>query len=273
MPESSLQFTPFDRDALEKKLEGQLIGRRVVCFDSVGSTNEVAKRFARSAASTGLVVIADQQTRGRGRLKRAWFSPRGAGLWFSIILRPSVHTDRAGLISILAATAVSQAVEAQLKIDVDHKWPNDLLIRGRKFSGILLESEYESNVLRYIVLGIGINANQSESDFPPELLTTATSLRLATGTRVDRETLLIKLLQEIEYQYQLFESRKYDKIVDDWKRKCMHFQQSVLLQHGSEKVPGICHDIDNYGRLVLRQESGRLIFVNSGEMSLVAQTT
>jgi len=181
---------------------GEPLFQRVYCLDETGSTNDVAKAEARAGAPEGTIVIAERQTKGRGRRGRAWESPPGTGLWFSIVLRPPLMAREAPLLALLAAAAVREAVAVATGAPVSIKWPNDVVdAAGRKLCGILVEMEADGERIRHCVVGVGVNVNQAASDFPPELQATASSARMAAGRPVERVPLLQAILRGIAARY------------------------------------------------------------------------
>lgn len=166
---------------IEAGLRTERFGRPVEAHEVIGSTNERAKELARQGAPEGLLVTAEQQTAGKGRLGRPWQTPAGRALALSLLLRPLIPPTLAPRLTLVAAVAVAEAVRAETGLPVGIKWPNDLQIAGRKLCGILTEMEAEIEQVRFVVLGIGLNVNQTLAEFPPELRETATSLRLALG--------------------------------------------------------------------------------------------
>ncbi|MFQ5648466.1 MAG: biotin--[acetyl-CoA-carboxylase] ligase [bacterium] len=249
-------------------LGNKLIGRTLLAFNKLGSSNEVAKRLAKKQASEGTTILAEQQTGGRGRQQKKWFSPPSTGLWFSVILKPQCHLDRLGLISLLACVAVSDAVKSELGLRLAHKWPNDLLSHSRKVCGILIETEFTSQKLSHLVLGIGINVNQMAADFPEELMDTATSLRMETGVLVDRRRLLIAVLRALEKCYLNFLQRRFDLILRKWRDGCPFFQRTISVATDGGRVEGLLEDIDEFGRLCLRLPSERTIVLSVGDILL-----
>lgn len=166
---------------IEAGLKTQRFGRPVEAHEAIGSTNERAKELARQGAPEGLLVTAEQQTAGKGRLGRPWQTPAGRALALSLLLRPLIPPTLAPRLTLVAAVAVAEAVRAETGLPVGIKWPNDLQVAGRKLCGILTEMEAEIEQVRFVVLGIGLNVNQTVAEFPPELRETATSVRLAIG--------------------------------------------------------------------------------------------
>jgi len=180
---------------------GVTIGRDVRVFQETSSTNDIVDKMGRDDVPEGVAVFAESQVKGRGRLGREWVSPPGRGLWFSVLLRPELPPQAATQITIAAATALARAVRARTEVAPEIKWPNDLLVRGRKLCGILTEMSAELDSIRYVVLGIGLNVNFAAEDWPPALRPLATSLLLETGHPVRRAELAAAILRELDGDY------------------------------------------------------------------------
>lgn len=254
----------FDSLFLAEKIATPDLVRDVFAFRSIDSTNNFAKSLARKRAAQGVLVLADEQTHGRGRAGKAWRSPAGKGLWFSLLLHPRTHFEKLGLLSLGAGLAVAQAVEQLYHLQASVKWPNDVLLHKKKFCGILLESEFSPQRLSYLVIGFGVNVNQDQIDLPPELAQNATSIKLQAGRVVDRLALLNAILRAFETVYGQFVRGAFDAIRRQWKnRSCFSAGKISIAVHG-RTFTGTFSDIDEYGRLVLRLEDGTLRVFDSG---------
>jgi len=229
---------------------------RTLTFERVGSTNEVAWEEAEKGAAEWTLVIADEQTGGRGRLSRKWHSPAGLGAWMSVVLRPDVRPSVAPGITMCASLAVAKALRKLHPMSVSLKWPNDVMVKGRKICGILTEMKASGDRVEFVVCGMGINLNQTEEDFTPELREVATSVLLATGHRADREALVAELMRQMEKLYGVFLGRGLQALMGEWRSMCPLFGKIVRITTRGETVEGVFHDIDAGGALVLRLESG-----------------
>src|SRR5205823_4934887 len=178
--------------------DNQVIGRDIQVFQETSSTNDVVEKLARDGVSEGVVVFAESQTRGRGRLGRKWLSPVRKGLWFSVLLRPDLRPQAATQLMVAASTALARAIRQQTGLAAEIKWPNDILLRGRKVAGILTELNAELDHIKYVVLGIGVDVNLNVADFPAELRKLATSLKIETGRNVSRAELAAAILRELD---------------------------------------------------------------------------
>src|SRR6266403_3522744 len=181
-------------DDIKARLKTKLIGSEILVFEETASTNDVVEHLAKSGAREGLVVFAESQTRGRGRRGRAWVSPRGKGLWFSVLLRPTSPTSAASRITVAASVAVARAIRQNCGLDARIKWPNDVMVNGKKLGGVLTELRAEADEILLAILGIGIDVNCQREDFPGELASIATSIELETGSAQDRVALATEVL-------------------------------------------------------------------------------
>lgn len=236
----------------------------------VGSTNNILKQLAGEGAPEGTVVIAEEQTTGRGRLGRAWHTPRSKGIWISILFRPPLAPQEAPFFTLLAACAVARAIKTNLPaLDPGIKWPNDLLLHGRKFCGILTEMKAEADLLHYIVTGIGINVNCKKEDFPEELQTNATSLYLANKKKnVSRQKLARDLLREIDLLYQNFLAAGSMPILTAWREHNITLGRTVEIKTLQGGYQGKALDIDADGALLVEDEHGTIRRFLAGEIAL-----
>ncbi len=259
--------TPLNLEMVSSKLKTTLVGKRFISFNLVGSTNDVAKRLLSAQDVAGTVIVAEQQTRGRGRLQRKWASPQFKGLWFSVILKPQEITKQAGLLSLLACTAVSDAIADTTLLEPEHKWPNDILIQGRKCCGILSEAVFTGEVLDSVVIGIGLNVNQAASDFNAlDSVKIATSLRIELDATVERESLLASVLNRVEYYYQQWLEHSFEQILNSWKNRCKMLSRQVSVKADGGTWSGTLEDFDESGSLCLRLPSGELCRFTTGSI-------
>jgi BirA family transcriptional regulator, biotin operon repressor / biotin---[acetyl-CoA-carboxylase] ligase len=229
----------------------------VIFLDRTGSTNDVALGLAGEGAAEGLVVIAGEQTSGRGRQGRAWHSPAGSGLYVSIVLRPSLAPrDGARIMSLLtlaAGVALAEGVEAATALSAEIKWPNDLLIGRRKLAGILAESA--AGDLPYVVLGYGINVRTSE--WPPEIEQRATSLEAELGRSIERWVVCAETIAAVSRRYRDLVNGRFDAILDEWRRRSPSSRDArVAWQTPAGSVSGVTAGIDDRGALLVRAGSG-----------------
>ena len=235
---------------------------KVLRFESLPSTNTELARLASEGAMEGVSIVADEQTAGRGRLQRAWSSPKGAGLYFSILLRPIITQNYWPLITFMAAIAVGDALREAAGVETDIKWPNDLLSGERKICGILAEA-IDTPRGRAVILGIGINLTQSA--FPPELENVATSVSDATGRPVEREQILTALLDSLSRWYALLENPA--QIVDAWSNRSSYaIGKLVQVSNGDDVWQGTTCGVEPDGALRLRTASGEIKLVRAGDV-------
>lgn len=262
-----LEARPFNGVELQSLLAGRLFGREVHFFDSLDSTNVKAFDLARRGAPEGAVVIADTQTKGKGRIGRRWESPAGTNLYLSIILRPNVAPQGAQGLTFVAAVAAAEAVHARgLKPAV--KWPNDILIGGRKTAGILLEMDSEPDRVHFVIMGVGVNLNVEKGMFPEYIRETATSLMEEAGSSVDRAAFTAELLSSMEKWYGVYLSEGFVPVLEAWKGYFKSTDKPVKVTFFDKTVTGVCRGVDDSGALLLERE-GRVERVISGDVEAV----
>jgi BirA family biotin operon repressor/biotin-[acetyl-CoA-carboxylase] ligase len=245
----------------------KIMGQTVDYQEETGSTNLRAKTLATQGAPEGTVVIAERQTLGRGRMGRTWSSEPGLGLWVSLILRPRVGTAQLAVITILAAVAMSRAVKQVTGIQLQVKWPNDLLYGGRKLVGILAELNGEMERVNYLILGIGLNVNHVPDNFPPELAGKATSLRIIRGAPLERKPILQEFLREFETEYLRLETGQLTELIDYARANSATLGRQVTINQGFGRIEtGKAVDLDWDGSLWLEDSSGQKVKIYSGEI-------
>ena len=249
---------------IRRYLKTRRFGRKLYIHESVASTNDLAKELARTGEEEGSVVIAEEQTHGRGRVGRIWLSPRG-GLWFSLILRPNIAPEEAPKITLIFGAGVAKTLRRLYHIDASIKWPNDVLIQEKKVCGILTEVEAELDVLNFLVVGVGINANNTTRDFPEEIRTGATSLIEVLGRKVDRNQLLAELLNEFERSYGILLKSGLRSLLIDWEDLCSTLGKRVRILTPRETIEGEAVKIDEEGALIIKTDSGERKRVIYGE--------
>src|SRR6185503_16767144 len=238
---------------------------KVLRFESLPSTNTELARLASEGAVEGVSVVAEEQTAGRGRLQRAWSSPKGAGLYFSILLRPTIPQNYWPLITFMAAIAVGDALREAAGLETDIKWPNDLLSGERKICGILAEA-IDTPGGRAVIVGIGINL--TENAYPPEIAAVATSIFEATGRPADREAIMTSLLRWLTHWYALLnEPAGAESIVNAWSNRSSYaFGRLVQVSNGDEVWQGTTSGIERDGALRLRLEGGEIRLIRAGDV-------
>jgi BirA family biotin operon repressor/biotin-[acetyl-CoA-carboxylase] ligase len=245
-----------------------IIGRDIQVFEETGSTNDIVEKLARDGVPEGVVVFAESQTQGRGRLGRSWFSPPRRGLWFSVLLRPKLRPQAATQFTVAAATALARAIRQVTRLEPQIKWPNDLLIRGRKVAGVLTELNAELDRVKYLILGIGVDVNLTSAELPPELLEVATSLRIEAGHAIPRAELAAAILRELDVDYARIRENRFTELSDEWEKQCTTIGRRVSIRIGERAFSGFVESLDEDGALLLRTEHGRLERIIGGDVSL-----
>lgn len=251
-------------------LTTRAFGRHIEFRESTGSTNELAKQLARAGAPEGLLVIAEEQTAGKGRLGRSWTTPRGAALAMTLVLRPELPPFRAPRVTLVAAVAVAEGVRQVTGLDVGIKWPNDLQLDGRKFCGILTEMEAELDRVSFVVCGMGVNVNLRREDLPPDVQATATTLRSELGAPIGRAALVQAILARFEDAYDDLIHDRFPLVLDRWRRLSVTLGRAVrvISATGEPTREGIAEDVDEDGALLVRLPDGELQRVLAGEVSI-----
>lgn len=259
--------TPLFPDDL--KPEGAaVLGSRIECYERVDSTQRVARDLGREGAPEGTAVFAEAQTGGRGRQGRPWFSPPGAGLWFSVLLRPDLPPEALPRIPVLAAVAMAEAVGEATGCRAVIKWPNDLLWEGRKFCGILAERVADPDRPPFLVLGIGVNVDLDDDEFPPDLRGEAVSLRVAAGRPVCRATLARRALLALDRQYRRLREDGFAGIREDCKRLSAVLGRDVLVRTPEGRFAARAVDLDGDGALVVAVRGVGVRRLIAGDVSL-----
>lgn len=244
------------------------MGTRIRYFASIDSTNQCAKRIAESeGAQDGTLIIADEQTAGKGRSGRHWVTPPGEAIAFSLLLRPKLAPERISMVTLVMGLAVARAVNSLYGIDAGIKWPNDVVAKGKKLCGILTEMSAEIGEVHYIVIGVGINANLTR--FPEEIRSIATSLKLETGCEVNRAQLIAKVMEEFERLYGMFEEDgSLKRLKDDYNALSLNMDRPVNVLDPKGAYTGTARGIDEEGALTVEVEDGTVRQVSSGEVSV-----
>lgn len=246
----------------------RVIGRDIRVFQETTSTNDVVEKLARDGVREGAVVFAESQSKGRGRLGRRWISPLRKGLWFSVLLRPALRPDEATQLTVISAVAIRRALELQTGLKPEIKWPNDILIHGRKTAGVLTELSAELDRVRYVILGIGVDVSVAASDFPADLRKSATSLVAETRRPLSRAALAVGILRELDAEYERMSCGQFGAIADEWEKHCTTLGRQVVIRFGDRQVRGRAESLGEEGALLVRSEHGHLERIVGGDVTL-----
>lgn len=237
-------------------LETKKIGHKVVHFDSVESTQPIAHQLAVEGTPDGTVIIAEEQTGGRGRMARSWYSPKQKGIWMSLIVRPLLPLEKAPQFTLIAAIALVRAIEEVTNLDVRIKWPNDILHMGRKVTGILTEVQGEADQINYLVIGIGVNVNQTRTDFPDQLRDTATSLFIEKGELISRKKLVQSILKFFEKYYTIYLEKGFVPLKIIWESYADRIGEIVTARTINGDIVGTALGITDEGVLIIQDHTG-----------------
>ena len=256
------------KDKICETLETEEIAKEILCFRKVFSTNSIAKFLANHDAKEGTVLISEIQTNARGRLGKKWEAPEG-GVWMSLILRPQVPPARIGLITLATGVAIAKSIRS-LGVDARIKWPNDVLIHGKKISGVLTEVNATFNEIDWIVVGIGIDSNLKLEDFSEDIRIGTTTLTEELLSKVDANELIAVFLNEFEKVYQLYKDGEIETILKDWRDLADTIGKYVnITQTGGKITQGYVVGINNEGSLIIERQDGTLEKIVSGELRTV----
>ncbi len=254
------------KEEIQTGLITTTFGKVVFHFDTIDSTNIFAKTLSKYEAPHGSIIFAEEQTNGRGRLQRNWISPKGKNLLFSIVLYPDFNVEKRSLLPFAGSLAVADAIEIVTGLSSTCKWPNDVLVNGKKVCGMLLESSTGNTSLEKIILGIGVNVNQEE--FPDDLKFKATSLKIESGVDVDRVVLLHKVLEELENRYEQLAHFPSSQLLNDWKMKALLFGKKITVLESEFSFVATAIDVAEDGSLIIQTEDGQKRNVFAGDVSL-----
>jgi len=256
-----------NKEAILEVIKSTIFGKTLYIFDAVDSTNKVAWHLALEGKPEGTVVIADYQYRGRGRESRIWFSPPGVNLYMSVILRPKINAELISPLPLLSGVAVAECMSNFFPEKVSLKWPNDVLLSGKKVAGILMETKVRGNQVDFVILGIGININLDVTTLPEELRERATSMRAEKGEVFSRVGVISDLLYHLEGNYLLFLNLGFSVIKARW----LYFSplyQPITVRSGEETISGIVTELDDRGALFITDDEGKIHRILAGNTLL-----
>jgi BirA family biotin operon repressor/biotin-[acetyl-CoA-carboxylase] ligase len=258
-------------EEIKAGLPTRYMGHVIHAYDEVTSTQLLAHEAASKGAPEGTIVIAERQTGGKGRLGRVWHSPKGTGIWMSLIIRPSIPLPKAPQLTLLTAVSLAKAIQTTYQLTVQIKWPNDLLIDGKKFCGILTELNAESDRINYLVIGVGINVNTVQSDFPQELQEIATSLRVASGQTIKRSVLIQAFCREFEAEYEHYLAHGFDRVRTRWEELSISLGRMVTVRTIHTTLEGKAIGLDQEGVLIVQDAEGQQHKVYSADIEYRAK--
>ena len=261
---TSNKLLPYE---VHKKLKTRFIGKNIRYLEITPSTIWIGKQMCSEGdvgKLHGMVIIAEEQTGGVGRMGRAWVSPSG-GIWITVVLKPRVPIDHVFMITMAGSIAVARAIRKEFDIGALIKWPNDIFIGNKKVAGLLLELAAEADTVHYCLLGIGIDVNVTLSQFSPALQKDITSISAEVGHEVDRASFLARILKEFESHYLLLESGEYETIIREWKSLSCTLENRVQIRTLKNSFEGEAIDIDEFGALIIRKDNGKIERVIAGD--------
>jgi len=261
---TSSKLLPYE---IHKRLRTQFIGKKMRYLENTPSTIWVGKQICSEGdveKMHGMVIIAEEQTGGIGRMGRAWVSPSG-GIWITVVLKPHIPIDRIFMITMAGSVALARAIRKEFDLGALIKWPNDIFIGNKKVAGLLLELAAEADTVHYCLLGMGIDVNVQLDQFSPALQKEITSISAEVGHDVDRAAFLARILKEFESHYLLVESGEYDTIIREWKSLSCTLDRRVDIRTLKNSFEGEAVDIDEFGALIIRKDNGKLERVIAGD--------
>ncbi len=246
-------------------LNTKIIGSKIIVLDTVTSTMDEAFRLGNEGCPEGTVICAEAQSKGRGRLGRVWTSPKSKGLYFSLVLRPCIPLNQLAQLTLMSAVAMAEAIEDISGLKPSIKWPNDILWEGLKLAGILTELRAESDQVKFIVVGIGLNVNSSLSQLTPG----AASLKVAAGQAFNRNEVFQAILRSLEKGYVKILHREFGGIMEEWKKRSATLNKRVRITDASGSIEGEAIDLDQDGALLIRKDNGLIVKKSAGDVFLL----
>lgn len=255
------------KEEVSSCLHTKWLGKELHCYDIMDSTNLEIRRLAEAGSEHGAVAITEEQTMGKGRRGRSWLGEAGCGIWMSFLLKPEIEAQNSSMLTLVTALAVNQAICDTTGIHAQIKWPNDIIVNGKKICGILTEMSLHMDEINYIVVGIGINVNMDH--FPEDLSDKATSLLIEGGKKIKRAPLVAKVLECFERYYEIFlKTEDLSMLQDEYNQLLLHTNQKIRVVRGSKEEIFLSRGIDRRGELLVEDEEGNISEVSSGEVSV-----
>ena len=252
---------------IKSRISTKWAGREVHCYNRIDSTNNAAKIAAEQGSLHGALFLAEQQSSGKGRRGRGWVSPPGTGIWMTILLRPQLEPSYASMLTLVAALSMSKAIEANTGLEAQIKWPNDVVVNGKKVCGILTEMSAEMEQIHYVVIGLGTNVNIEE--FPEEIQDKATSLKVEGKKEVERVPVICAFLSYFEKDYENFmEHRNLSGLLEQYNKRLVNCGREVRILDPKGEYSGTAKGVNQTGALVVVKEKGETAVITSGEVSV-----
>lgn len=256
------------KEQIEQYLTSNRFGHEIHYFDQCTSTQPIAHKLAQENAADGTIVICEEQTAGKGRLSRAWKSSKGKGIWMSVIIRPDIPPMKAPQFTLIAAVAVTRAIEDVANVRAEIKWPNDLLINGKKCTGILTELQADIDRVQAIILGIGVNVNQDMLDFPEDIQHIATSIKMVSGSHIDRGQLVARILHHLEIYTDLYVKHGFEPLKILWESYSGTLGKRIKAVMIHNTIEGVALGITNDGVLQVRTDDGKVHGIYSADIEI-----
>jgi BirA family biotin operon repressor/biotin-[acetyl-CoA-carboxylase] ligase len=265
---------PITADEIREGLCTKVFGKKnIIYLKETDSTNTRAKELAAQGAPEGTLVIAEKQTKGRGRRGRNWFSPSGGGIYCSLILRPAMPPGETPRMTLMTAVVVAETLISLVKLKLRIKWPNDILVNRKKLAGILTEISADMDSVNYIIVGLGLNVNNLFENSPQDIKKSATSILIETGNRVPRLKFIQNYLKLHEQYYDMFKKNNFEPIMNRWRELADIIGKQIKVDVIGKTHIGEVMDVDNDGVLILKDDQGRLQRIFSGDVTLARQVS
>ena len=259
-----------NQETVRDIFKGEFIGKEVYFLESTESTNEKAIEIGKKREdSEGIVVVADSQTKGKGRLGREWISPPGVNLYFSVILKPDIPPTEAPLITLAAAVAVASVLRTWKGVPADIKWPNDIMIKGKKVGGILTEMKTRGKEIDLVVVGIGLNVNMLLDDLPEDIRSATTTLEIEKGVPSDRVGLLGGILAGLDNAYKNLLNGNKRALINGWLSLNCTIGNRIMVRDHDRTITGVAENIGQNGELIVKLESGETEIINAGDVTVL----
>ncbi|WP_117169375.1 biotin--[acetyl-CoA-carboxylase] ligase [Paraliobacillus sediminis] len=255
------------KNTLQWGLKTKWLGKNMVHQIKMPSTQTKANQLAQEGCAHGTVVIADRQETGRGRMNRSWFSNNDLGVWLSIVLRPNVPPLQGPQLTLVVATVLAELIELDVGITPAIKWPNDILINGKKIAGILTEMQAEQDKIHHIVIGIGLNVNQLADSFENEISKRATSLKIETGETFEKQKLIQSLLKRFEEAFDRYQLTGFSEVKDKWESFGYKINEEVSYKAGNVEKQGVIRGISTDGALIMENKQNQIETLYSAEIN------